>query len=147
MKTVEFMYAPSKSIKMFLPRCSGVSVNVLRYHPIPPGRAPPPVPDGLSLLKSPSIAQSWGSERLRHDESSNSGFAISGESASVKRHPSLKLSERESAAAAEKMAAPPIQTRQAIKIKFTLDNMTYCESVTKKWYEVRYWFEKSAIRV
>jgi magnesium-transporting ATPase (P-type) len=48
---------------------SGV-IKVLRYHPIPPGKAPPAAVDGLSAENSPSILQSWGRCNSRQCESS-----------------------------------------------------------------------------
>ena len=47
--------------------------NVLRYHPMPPGSAPPPAPAGFLSLNSPSMLQSWGRSSERQLESSNDG--------------------------------------------------------------------------
>ena len=100
-------------MNIFLSRSCGERVKVLRYHPTPPGSAPPPGPEGLSSLKSPSIAQSWGSRSFRHELSSKSGVAISGESARINFHPSLKLRARGSAAIAQKVNEAATHRRQS----------------------------------
>src|SRR6478609_3372937 len=47
-------------MKTFLPLYASGVINDLRYHPTPPGNAPPPVPAGFFSSNVPSILQSCG---------------------------------------------------------------------------------------
>src|SRR6185503_2011933 len=68
-----FIYTPSKSINTFLFLADAGNTNVLRYHPVPPRNAPPPVPVGLSLSNGNSMLQSCGSESERQVASLKAG--------------------------------------------------------------------------
>src|SRR5215216_5553377 len=57
-------------MKISFPFAVAGTVKLLRYQPIPPGSAPPPVPAGAFSLNSPSMLQSCGRSSRRHRESS-----------------------------------------------------------------------------
>src|SRR5690349_8557383 len=56
-------------MKVNFPFALSGTVKVLRYQPMPPGNAPPPVPDGAFSSNLPSILQSCGRSSCRHCES------------------------------------------------------------------------------
>src|SRR5689334_15554657 len=64
-------------------------VKVLRYQPMPPRNAPPPLPVGLSLSKGSSMLQSCGRSRLRHAASLKAGEEASVASPKKNFHPLL----------------------------------------------------------
>src|SRR6266545_2472416 len=74
-----------------LPLAEAGRMNVLRYQPIPPGRAPPPKPAGFFSLNSPSMLQSWGRFSACHFVSSRSGACPLVTSPRLNRQPLLKL--------------------------------------------------------
>src|ERR1051325_6265748 len=61
------------------------TVNVLRYQPMPPGNAPPPVPDGAFSSNFPSMLQSCGRSSCGHCESFNPVSCPFGTSPRLKR--------------------------------------------------------------
>src|SRR5512140_3661627 len=77
-------------MKTTLPLEDSGTMNVFRYHPIPPGNAPPPGVAGLSLLKFPSMLQSWGTSTSRHCESFDAGSTPPGTSPRWNLQPELK---------------------------------------------------------
>src|SRR5436189_3815081 len=58
---------------MFLPFEDTGTENILRYQPIPPRKAPPPVPVGLVESNGNSMLQSCGRSRFRQEASSLPG--------------------------------------------------------------------------
>lgn len=62
---IKNQYSSGKTIILKIIICDVGMVNVLRYHPIPLGNAPPPGVAALSLLKAPSILQSCGKLSVR----------------------------------------------------------------------------------
>src|SRR5690348_10805764 len=58
-------------MKVNFPFALSGTVKVLRYQPMPPGNAPPPVPDGAFSSNFPSILQSCGRSSCRHCASFN----------------------------------------------------------------------------
>src|ERR1044072_9532081 len=78
-------YTPSNSTNTSFPLEVTGTVNVFRYHPKPPGNAPPPVPDGAFSLNSPSMLQSCGRSSCRHCASFNPVSCPFGTSPRLKR--------------------------------------------------------------
>src|SRR5271165_6874161 len=69
--TVASLYTPSNSTLTRFPFHSLGTANVLRYHPVPAGKKPPPPPVGLFFSGTPSMLQSCGRFTVRQDPSAN----------------------------------------------------------------------------
>src|SRR5215213_4223728 len=65
------------------------TINVFLYQPVPPRRAPPPVPVGLALSKGNSILQSCGRFSVRHAASLMFGSLYALKLSNLNFHPSL----------------------------------------------------------
>src|SRR5215216_4950306 len=119
-------------MKISFPFAVAGTVKLLRYQPMPPGNAPPPVPEGAFSLNSPSMLQSCGRSSRRHCESFRSTPCPLETSPSWKRQSWLNetlLPGRE--LATQMKAARKINKPAGMMLSFLV---MACNLTTKLWF-------------